>query len=88
MRPEDTAITFEDDPVRPETVGRFPLLAWWNGLDPRDQALYQGLVPLSLGLAADPWTRPWALGLIAPGLVMTMIAAAYLIVPVLRRSEQ
>lgn len=88
-RPQDTTIIFEDAPtdVADYPRDRFPLIAWWSALDPRDQALYQGLITLAAGLAADPFTRTWALAFVVPGAVMTLVALVYLIVPVLRRGD-
>lgn len=74
------AIAFHDDEleelepvsIAPTSAGPFPLVAWWQGLDPYERVLYRGLGLLAAGLAAVSWP----LALIVPGAVVTAIAVA------------
>lgn len=70
MRPEDTDIHFEEEPVAAYEHDPFPLVRWWRGLDAVEQTLYGGLATLSAGLAAVFWP----LALIVPGAVLTLLA--------------
>ena len=71
-RPEDTVITFEDEPA--EAIewprDRFPLIAWWETQDATERTLWRGLAGVSAGLAAIYWP----LALIVPGAVLTGLA--------------